>query len=110
MNPRKEKCYKFKMTADVAAYMKGKAIVGLKIPLVYPPETRLFIVEFNGGPTGRADLCTVIGTSGNLLILERRHCWGQGKLDDNLDELSLTLLPDPATMIDGSAIPQEETK
>jgi len=88
----------------VAASTKGKDVVGLIIPLIFASGDRLWMVEFNGAPTGRADLCTVIGTSGNLLLLDRRFCWQQGKFDDNLDELSLTVLPDAFKILDGSAI------
>lgn len=110
MKPRPDKVFKLKMNAKVAAYMKKKAVVGLKIPLLFATGDRLWMVEFLGAPTGRADLCTVIGTSGNLLLLHRGMCWQQGKFDDDLSELNLTILPDAYKLIDDSAIPEEETK
>ncbi len=107
--PRSEKVYKLKMNAAVAAFTKGKPVVCLQIPLLFATGDRLWMVEYLGAPTGRADLCTVIGTSGNLLVLERRMCWGSNKFDDDLSELSLTVLPDSYSLIDDSAIPEKKS-
>lgn len=99
---------KLKVSPAVAAYMKGRDVVGLKIPLVFPPGQRLWMIECGpSGRTGRADLCTVIGTDGNLLLLDRRFCWSQGKFDDDLSGLSLTVDPGEFSMVESSAIPQE---
>lgn len=106
--PRNVNVYKIKMSAPVAAYMINKAHVGLKMPLIYPPGTRLWMVEWAGAPTGRADLCTVLGVHNNLLYLDRRMCWHQGKFDDNLSEVSLTVTEDQVPMVNRSVIPEEE--
>ncbi len=107
---RSTRVFKLKMNPAVAAFLKGKDVVGLKIPLMFGQGDRLWMVECGpAGRTGRADLCTVWGTSGNLLLLERRMGWGSHKLDDDLSELKLTVLPDVYTMIDESAIPEGST-
>ena len=109
--PRETKVYKIKMSEPVGAYMKGKAHVGLKMPLIYPVGTRLWMVEWAGARTGRADLCTVLGVDNNLLYLDRRICWHQGKFDDNLSEVSLTVTDDDKVpMVDRSVIPEEKEK
>ena len=100
--------YKLKMVPAVAAYTAGKPFVALAIPLVFPPGTRLWMVEYIGAPTGRADLCTVIGNDGNLLVLERRYCFRQGKFDDDLSDVSLTITPSEYRLVDKSAIPEEK--
>lgn len=97
--------YKMKVTKEVAAYTMGKHFVSLKLPLIFPPGTRLFLVEWNGGPTGRADLCYVHGKSDEgHLVLERRWCWHEGKLDDDLSQLSHVLQPDSFAMVTKSVI------
>jgi hypothetical protein len=106
--PRETKVFKIKMSAPVAAYTINKATVGLKMPLVYPVGSRLWMVEWAGAPTGRADLCTVVGVYNNLLYFDRRMCWHQGKFDDNLSEVSLTVTDDQVPMIDRSVIPEEK--
>lgn len=98
---------KMKMSAPVAAYTKGKPIVALKLP-IFPEGTRIWMVEFCGAPTGRADLCTVLGTHNNLLYLDRRMCWQSHKYDDDLSEISLTVDPVELKMADKSCIPKEE--
>lgn len=95
--------YRIKMTSDVAAATKGKAVVSLKMPLIFVPGTRLYMMEWNGGPMGRADLCCVVGVKEDRLVLERRYCWQQGA-PDNLDELSYTISPDQFAMITKAAL------
>jgi hypothetical protein len=103
-----ETAYRIKMSGKVAAYTKGRPVVALKMPLIFPTGQHLFMVEWAGGPTGRADLCRVIGTDGNLLVLDRSWCWQQGKLDDDLSQLSLTTDVSYDKMIDASVIPVKE--
>jgi hypothetical protein len=67
-----------KMTPAVAAALINKAVASLRMPYVFPPETRLYLQEFNGGPTGRADICKVIGRDGDRLVFERPWGWHQG--------------------------------
>ena len=102
--------FKLKMSTPVAEYMKGKPVVALSIPLVFGQGTKLFFVEFCGAPTGRASLCTVIGTDGKNTILERRWCWSQGKMDDDLAFLGLTISEGEFTILGKSAIPEEKSK
>jgi len=106
---RSNKVFKMKMDHAVAAFMIRKPTVGLALPLTFASGDRLWMVECGpSGRTGRADLCTVTGTDGNLLLLDRRMCWHQGKLDDDLSELGLTVLPDSFNMVEQSAIPEEQ--
>lgn len=105
--PMDRTCVKMKMSAPVAAYTKGKPIVALRLPLL-PQGSRIWMVEFAGAPTGRADICTVLGTAHNLLYLSRNFCWAQGKFDDNLSEISLTVDPTEMKMADKSCIPTKE--
>lgn len=100
--------FKLKMSAAVAAYTKGKPIVSLKLPLIFTPGQRLWMVEFAGAPTGRADLCAVIGNDGNLLVLDRRMCWQHDKLDDDLSCVSLTVSGQEFPMVTAAAIPNRE--
>ena len=101
-----ETAYKLKMSAPVAAYMKGKAEVALKLPLIFKKGDHLFMVEWAGGQTGRADLCVVDRVEGNLLYLHRGWCWQQQKFDDDLSDFSLTLSQDEFKMVDKSTIPE----
>lgn len=98
-------CYKLKMSSAVAAYLKGKDVVALKMPLIFPSGTKLYMVEWAGGQLGRADVCTVIGTDNNKLVLERRYCWASNKFDDDLSHLALTVEDENFSMITKAAIP-----
>lgn len=97
--------YRMRMSPEVAAYTINKDVVALKLPLVFPPGTLLYMVEYAGAPTGRADICTVLGTDGDKLLLARRWNWHQGKQDDDLAFLSIALEPDVFPMATAAAIP-----
>jgi hypothetical protein len=102
-------CYRIKMSREVAAYTKGKDVVALKMPLIFPSGTKLFMVEWAGGQLGRADVCTVIGTDNGKLVLARNYCWASHKLDDDLSHLSLLVEDENFSMVTKAAIPQETT-
>jgi hypothetical protein len=97
--------YKMKMSREVADHIRNRDIVALKLPLIFPPGTRLFLQEYVGAPTGRADVTTVIGTDGDKLLLARRWCWARGKEDDDLSGLGLALEKDEWPLITAKAIP-----
>lgn len=97
------KAYKVKVTPEVAAAIKGKSIVTLKMA-IWPKGSRLLLVEWNGGPIGRADFCTVLGVEGDRLVLDRRFCWGQGKLDEDLTQLSYAIEPGESPLVTKAAL------
>lgn len=98
MKAEKEKAgpapvYVMKMTPALAALLTGRESVSLSLPRVLKAGERVFLREWNGGPTGRADLCTVLGGT-NPVQLRRGWAWGSGKVDDDLSALSCLALPD----------------
>lgn len=83
----------------LAAAIKGQHYVTIPIPALVPPVRvgeRLFLVEWIGAPTGRADLVEVasigegVETTGHLLV-RRSFCWAQGKHDTDLSCVSLSV-------------------
>lgn len=97
-----------RMSPELAKAIVGKFRVTIPIP---KDETlrdvtvgaRLFLREWwDGVPTGRADLVRVVavseddGTEGyaDRCTVERGWCWLREKLDDDLTQLALTVLPD----------------
>ncbi len=55
---------------------------------------RLFLREWTGAPTGRADVVRVVGVTPEGLHIERAWGWHQGKIDDDLAELGLVKIAD----------------
>ncbi len=55
---------------------------------------RLFLREWTGAPTGRADAVRVVGVTPEGIQVERGWCWHQGKIDDDLAELGLVKIAD----------------
>lgn len=96
--------HKMKMSPQVAAFTASKPMVALKLPYAFPPGDRIYMVEYPGAPTGRADLCTVIGRDGDKLILERRWCWRRGKFDDDLSQFKLVVQVDSYPVVGAEAI------
>ncbi len=95
-----------RMSSSLAKKIVGHFQVEIPIPkdeTIRDVEVgaRLFLREWNGAPTGRADLCCVIGVTPekDTCIVERRWCWKQGKTDDDLSQLSLEIIPDHFPMI-----------
>ncbi len=127
---RAEKAAKFprvfaaRMLPALAATMTGRAIVEVPLPMLpdgargffasstspngfrmFVAGDRLFYREWNGGPTGRADLLTILGfpayedadgepgaKAGNWARCYRSFGWSRGKVDDDLSELSLVVV------------------
>lgn len=103
--------YVFKMSEELGAIFRGKPYASLILLRLFRPGERLFLREFNGAATGRADLCMVMRTDpsprdgGYLTSLSRRWCWGQGKHDDDLTDLSLKVLPDEFPILTVADLP-----
>lgn len=96
-----------RMSPELAKRIKGKFRVSIPIPKDDTVRdvtvgARLFLREWIGAPTGRADLVRVIAVSvddgepgyEDRCTVERAWCWMSGKLDDDLAFLGLTLVPD----------------
>lgn len=54
---------------------------------------RLFLREWTAVPTGRADIVRVLAVDASGITIERTWGWHQGKIDDNLDDLGLKMIP-----------------
>lgn len=83
--------YALKVSKAVMDYMRGKALVKLALPEVFARGDRLMMTEWVGGPTGRVDLCRIVALEGFETVLARSWCWAQGKLDQDLKFLGLTV-------------------
>lgn len=84
------------MRPKLAAEIRGKNLAAIPIPALVPPVRlgeRLFLVEWIGAPTGRADLVTVevIDLEGGGIGVRRSYCWAQEKRDTDLSCVSLTV-------------------
>ena len=86
-------------------FMAGKAEVGLLLPPVWALGYRLYMVGWEGGATGRVDLCRIIGYKGDLTILARSWCWSRDKFDEDLAFLSLAITPSDYPLVTAKAIP-----
>ncbi len=75
------------------------AIEGDRLPLKL--NDRLFLVEFNGGRTGRADLVSVAAMydDGTLWAL-RGYGFHQGKHDDDLTEVGYRSVPTSCAILE----------
>lgn len=85
--PEKAPTYvpRVKMSRRVALGLRGKDRVELRVAEWFPTGDRVFLVEWDGGPTGRADLCRVVSRDKERVVIERRYCWHNEAPDDLLD-------------------------
>lgn len=74
-----------KMSSAVARQLIGRDRVELLVPEWFPQGDRVFLVEYEGGPTGRADFCKVVSRDKEKVVIERRYCWHSHAPDDLLD-------------------------
>lgn len=98
-----------KMAPALAAPLKGRYSVTLRLPRLFMSGARLLLREWNGGATGRADLCMVMSLDpspkdgGYVATISRRWCWWQGLQDERLapelDALALQAMPDEFPML-----------
>lgn len=108
-----------RMLPALAARMKGLALVEVPLPSLvglapgavksFVVGARLFYREWLGGPTGRADLLTILEFTkeGNAAIVSRSFGWSRGKIDADLSELSLVVLnPEGVLPLVGDAVPE----
>lgn len=80
-----------KMTPELAERLKGKAFGFIRLPLRLAIGSRVFLREFNGALTGRADVCEVVSyTDHGLACVRRSWCWHRDAPED-LSLLSLKL-------------------
>lgn len=80
-----------KMTPELAARLKHKSHAFVRLPKVLDVGSRLLLREFNGAPTGRADVCEILSYSDHGLAYVRRGwCWHRDAPED-LAALSLVL-------------------
>ncbi len=96
-----------RMRPALGAQLRGKAIARIPMPRGklgqnLKPSARLFLQEFNGGPTGRADLVSVIGpeAEGAECLVARGWCWGSGKMDDDLTAFGYTTIADDSAILE----------
>lgn len=86
-----------RMSPEIAKAIAGKLVASIPIPAEIEkpkPGDRLFLREWVGAPTGRADLVTVLHVEGDELTIERPWGWASHKLDDDLSQLGLIVRPD----------------
>lgn len=50
---------------------------------------RLFLVEWAGASTGRADSVVVLAVEPDRILIDRRFCWHRGKHDTDLTMLGM---------------------
>lgn len=100
-----------------AALSKGPAITEVPLPSLvgltragFKVGDRLFFREWNGGPTGRAELLTILEfmREGNSARVWRSWGWSRGKVDDDLSELSLRIDPSGNFPLLGLLPPESE--
>jgi len=84
------KCYLVKVDQYVGKYLTKKHIIKLKFYNKLNINDRLFLVEYCGGRTGKAALCTVLENN-EFVKLDKRIGWSQGKEDDDLSQFGLTI-------------------
>jgi hypothetical protein len=82
-----------KMSLELAKYMANKPFVELNLPNIYALGCKLAFQEYIGAPTGRLDVCTIVGYRDGRTVLARRFCWHLSKYDVDLKELGLTVNP-----------------
>ena len=73
-------------------------------PALVPPVRtgeRLFLIEWIGAPTGRADLVTVELAEEHYSWVRRSWCWGSNKHDTDLSCVSLSVDPERAIPLIG---------
>jgi hypothetical protein len=104
--PEPTTVYRIKTSPPVMDFLVGKATVELALPPVFALGYRLFMVECSaGGLTGRASLCKITGYKGDLTVLARTWGWSQGKMDDDLSFLNLTVTPSDYPLVNARVIP-----
>lgn len=81
---RAPEVYVMKMTPELAAHLKDKAFGFVRLPRAFEVGSRVLLREFNGGPTGRADVCTIISnTNHGLAYVRRGWCWLRDAPEDS---------------------------
>lgn len=87
-----------RMSPALAREIVGRLQVSIPRPTdvgehVIEVGSRLFLREWTGAPTGRADVVRVVDAGPTSLVVERTWGWHQGKIDDDLSSLGLTMIP-----------------
>lgn len=117
---RAEKIARYRMVfsarmlpALAVSIARGQAVVEVPLPPFsgtkkapgFKVGDRLFYREWQGGPTGRAELLTILEFTreGNAAMVWRSFAWSRGKETDDLSELSLRV--DLDFMVDGTGGP-----
>jgi len=86
-----------RMSPEIAKAIRGKLEASIPLPDEGPAPIvgdRLFLREWIGAPTGRADLVKVIAVEGSALRIERPWGWGSCKTDDDLSSLGFAVIPE----------------
>ncbi len=104
--PASKVAYRLKCSKPVMEFLKNKPAVALLLPKRFEVGDRLFMVEWQGGAIGRADLCRVLGHDGEQTLLQKSWGWHQGKLDEDLAFLGLTVSPTDHPMVNADVIPR----
>ncbi len=91
-------CFAARMSPALAKEIAGRLQVTIPTPTdmgahVLAKGSRLFLREWTGAPTGRADVVRVVEVGPTSLIVERTWGWSQGKIDDDLSFLALAIVP-----------------
>jgi hypothetical protein len=84
------------MRPKLARLIRGLDRPTIPTPALTPPARvgeRLFLVEWAGAMTGRADLVRIESTDPRTAtcVVFRSWCWATGKHDTDLKDLSLTV-------------------
>ncbi len=89
--PSKAPVFVMKMTPELAERLKHRAFGYVRLPRRLDVGSRVLLREFNGAPTGRADVCEIISyTDHGLACLRRSWCWHRDAPED-LTALSLSV-------------------
>lgn len=83
--------YVMKMTPELAQKLWGKYYCFLRLPRRLDVGSRVFLKEFDGLPTGRADVCEIISYTDHGLACVRRSCSWSREAPEDLKSLSFEL-------------------
>ncbi len=98
-----------KMSRRAARLLVGKDRVTLLAPEWFPTGDRVFLVEYDGGPTGRADLCRIVSRDAQRVVIERRYCW-HNEAPEDLQDLGLRVATNVEyPMLRASAVGEQES-
>ena len=80
-----------KMTPELAERLRGKSHCFLRLPRRLGVGSRVLLREFNGAPTGRADVCEILSYTDHGLAYVRKSWSWHHEAPEDLRALSLTL-------------------